>query len=129
MNQSYHDALQHANFFPILSFAFQCSKGIFLLYDSCSFVQFIYIRKHIQKVAKFFLSLLLVLSSDFKDGFSVVLRLIIDELHSEIVVIIVALLVAGKDSCEFCVIFWTFSKGSEEIAFGRGYEIKVIIFS
>lgn len=127
-NQSYRDALKHASFFPLPSFAFRYLKGIVLSCDSSSCVQFIYIRKHIQKIAKLFLSLLLVLSSDFKDGFSVVLWLI-DELHSEVVIIIGALLVAGQNRCKFCVVLWTFGEWSEEIAFGRGYEIKVIIFS
>lgn len=69
-----------------------------------------------------------MLGSNLKSGFSVVLWLLIDVLHCENVVIVVALLIAGQDSCEFCVVLWTFGEGSEEIAFGCGDEIKVISF-
>ena len=69
-----------------------------------------------------------MLGFDFKSGSSVVLWLLIDVLHCENVVIVVALLIAGQDSCEFCVVLWTFGEGSEEIAFGCGDEIKVISF-
>lgn len=100
-----------------------------MLCDSCSFFQFIYIRKQVQKVAKFLLSLFLALGPDFKHRFSVDLWLLIDEFQPKIVVIVVALLVACQNSREFCIILRTFGKWGEEVALGRRYEIKVIIFS
>lgn len=69
-----------------------------------------------------------MLGSNLKVRFSVLFILLIDEFHRE-TLIIIAFLITGQYSCEFCVVLRIFGKGSEEIAFGRGYEIKVIIFS
>lgn len=126
-NQSYHDARQYASSFTLPSFAFQCLTGIVLWCDSSSFGQFTFIKEVLQEVTKLFLSLLLVLGSDLKDRFSVVFVLLIDEFHCKIIVIVAPHFIGGQDSCELCVILWTFRIRSEDIAFGGGYEIEVII--